>query len=117
MTSRLLVLCIWLSLLTRTTAAPADDAQFQRWAILPAPEVAASGLSDLLTAELSQRSFELVEREQLAAITKEIELSKLLSPEGSSQRLQVGQLTKADALVLLSQIGRASCRERVSVLG
>ena len=74
----------------------------RRWAILASPATSTTGLSDLLMAELSERKFELVEREQLAAITKEIELSKLLSPEGSAQRLKVGQLTKADALVLLS---------------
>ena len=83
-----------------TVASPS----FKRWAILATSETRDSGLSDLLMAELSQRSFELVEREQLAVITKEIELSKLLSPEGSSQRLKVGQLTKADALVLLSLV-------------
>lgn len=84
--------------------AEAPQELLRRWAILASPDVSTTGLSDLLTAELSQRSFWLVEREQLAAITKEIELSKLLSPDGSSQRLKVGQLTKADALVLLSLV-------------
>lgn len=102
--SRLLTVCVGLSLLFRAVIASADEPHFQRWAVLPAPEVADTGLSDLLIAELSQRQFDLVEREQLAAIVKEIELSKLLSPEGSSQRLKVGQLAKADALVLLSLI-------------
>lgn len=96
---RLTGLMLWLLLVAGSTDAA--DA-FRRWAVLSAPEVATTGLSDLLTSELSQRSFDLVEREQLAAITKEIELWKLLSPEGSSQRLKVGQLTKADALALLS---------------
>ena len=72
--------------------------------MLTAPELRDSGLSDLLTADLLCQSFELVEREQLVAITKEIELSKLLSPEVSSQRLKVGQLVRADALVLLSSV-------------
>jgi curli biogenesis system outer membrane secretion channel CsgG len=72
-------LLLWL--LTACGSADAADV-FPRWAILSAPEVASSGLSDLLTAELSQRKFELVEREQLAAITKEIELSRLLGPAG-----------------------------------
>ncbi|HLQ45690.1 MAG TPA: CsgG/HfaB family protein, partial [Planctomycetaceae bacterium] len=103
MLRRMMMTGLMLWLLAACGSADAADV-FQLWAILSAPEVASSGLSDLLTVELSQRSFDLVEREQLAAITKEIELSTLLSPEGSSQRLNVGQLTKADALVLLSLV-------------
>jgi curli production assembly/transport component CsgG len=94
---------VLLGLLVPVTSFAADEV-FRRWAILPTPDAASSGLSDLLTVELSQRSFTLVEREQLAEITKEIELSKLFSPDSSLQRLKVGQLTKADALVLLSVV-------------
>ncbi|HLQ47170.1 MAG TPA: hypothetical protein VK137_20670, partial [Planctomycetaceae bacterium] len=86
---------------TRTDVA---SPVFRRWAILASPEVRAAGISDLLLAELARQKLELVEREQIAAITQELELSKLFSPEGSSQRLQVGQLAKADALVLLSLV-------------
>src|SRR5712691_143191 len=79
-------------------------AAFQRWAVLAAPELRDSGLSDLLTAKLSSAEIDLVEREQLDAITKEIELSKLLGADEATQRLKVGQLLKADALVLLSLV-------------
>ena len=94
---------VWLGLFLPATSVAAEEV-FRRWAILATPDIANFGVSDLLAAELSQRKFDLVEREQLAAITKEIELSKLLSPEGSSQRLQIGKLAKADALVLLSLV-------------
>ena len=89
------------------TCRAADPIAFQRWAILAAPDVRDANLSDLLTAELSKKSIELVEREQLDTVTREIELSKLLSADAASQRLQVGQLTKADALVLLSLVENA----------
>ncbi len=102
--SRLLTLCVWIGLLCRVVAAPADEPHFRRWAVLSAPEVAATGLPDLLTVELSQKSFELVEREQIEAVAKEIELSKLLAADGAARRLKVGQLVKADALVLLSLV-------------
>ena len=86
--------------------SPPSDAKsiLRRWAILAAPEVRDAGVSDLLTAELSSRDFELVEREQLEAIAKEIELAKLLGSDGSASRLKVGQLLKADVLVLLSLV-------------
>ncbi len=74
---------------------PMETFVFRRWAILPAPEVRDAGLSDLLTAELSRKSIELVEREQLDAVAKEIELAKLLGADAAAQRLKVGQLVKA----------------------
>ncbi|HLQ43717.1 MAG TPA: CsgG/HfaB family protein, partial [Planctomycetaceae bacterium] len=85
-------------------ADKSTPAAFQRWAVLAAPELRDSGLSDLLTAKLSSAEIDLVEREQLDAITKEIELSKLLGADEATQRLKVGQLLKADALVLLSLV-------------
>lgn len=54
---------------------------FPRWAILATLVSLDSGISDLLTAELSRESFELVECGQIEAIAKEIELSKLLRPQ------------------------------------
>ncbi|MFM9961812.1 MAG: CsgG/HfaB family protein [Planctomycetaceae bacterium] len=85
-------------------SAAEKPAAFHRWAVLAAPEIHESGLSDLLTAQLTAANVELVEREQLDAVTREIELSKLLGADGAAQRLKVGQLTKADALILLSVV-------------
>ena len=85
-------------------AIGAEGDSFHHWAILAAPEMRESGVSDLLTAQLTAEKVELVEREQLAAVTREIELSKLLGADAAAQRLKVGQLAKADALVLLSLV-------------
>lgn len=75
----------------------------RRWAILSSPKVRETGLADLLTAALSQRpSFELVEREQLAAATREQELDHLLGSK-VGQRLQLGQVLRADALIILKE--------------
>lgn len=77
------------------------DEPAQRWAILAAPEVQKTALSDLLTVELSQ-SLELVEREQLQLILAEIELSQLAAAEGVRLRLKVGPEFKAERLIILT---------------
>ncbi|HLQ46678.1 MAG TPA: CsgG/HfaB family protein, partial [Planctomycetaceae bacterium] len=117
--SRLAVgrIAILFSLLTSSFAPAADDSPrpgadqrqppplaFRGWAVLATNELREIGLSDLLTANLSQHDFALVEREQLDAVLREIELSRLLSFDAAAQRLKVGQLVKADALVLLSLV-------------
>jgi hypothetical protein len=79
------------------------DHPLRRWAILASAELRQAGLSDLLTAELSKSpGIELVEREQLAAATKELDLSALLGSANAAGRLRLGRLLKADALLLLS---------------
>lgn len=72
--------------------------------MIASPELQRVGVSDLLFAELSAKSIEFVEREELNAVTKEIELAKLLGADATASRLKIGQLTKADALVLLSVV-------------
>src|SRR5437870_2540753 len=56
--------------------ADAASPALRRWAILAAPEVREAGISDLLAARLSERKFELVERDQLEAVLKELKLSQ-----------------------------------------
>ena len=80
------------------------DAVFRRWAILASPAARETGVSDLLLAELARLKLELVERDQWEAISREIELTKLLSADGAASRLNVGRRLKADALVLLSLV-------------
>ena len=99
---RVALLAVWLLIVA--SSAFADEPAFKRWAVIASPELQQSGVADLLFAELSAKSIELVEREELSAITKEIELSKLLGADAAAGRLKVGQLAKADALVLLSVI-------------
>lgn len=82
----------------------AAEPVFKRWAVIASPELQKDGVSDLLFAELSAKSIELVEREELSAVTKEIELAKLLGADATASRLKIGQLTKADALVLLMEV-------------
>ena len=53
----------------------------RRWAVICTPELQASGLSDLVTAKLSELNFELVERELLAEATKELALSNYMQTE------------------------------------
>ncbi len=101
---------VWLVCLLVGWAHPAlaEEMAFRRWAVIASAEMREIGISDVLTAELSARSFALVEREQLDVIAREIELSTLLSADAAAQRLQVGQLAKADALVLLSVVENAN---------
>ncbi len=81
----------------------AQKPAYQRWAIIASQPLEATGVTDLLTAELSQNSsVELVEREQLRLATKELELSAYFGAKAVSERLKLGQLLKADALLLLS---------------
>ncbi len=100
----LAVLCGAVFAADKPARTEAASPAFHRWAILASPEIRDAGISDLLTAELSKKSIELVEREQLDAVSREIELSKLFGADAASQRLKVGQLVKADALVLLSLV-------------
>ncbi|MBC7816481.1 MAG: hypothetical protein IAG10_06300, partial [Planctomycetaceae bacterium] len=71
----LLLLAVMSSAIVATDKPAQADAappMFRRWAILAAPEVREVGVSDLLTAKLSEREFELVERDQLEAVLKEL---------------------------------------------
>lgn len=83
--------------------APARAAEpLKRWALLASPEIEKTGLPDLLTADLSkQPGIELVERQQIAAVVKELTLSNVVGAGAVSDRLKLGRLLKADALVIL----------------
>lgn len=83
-------------------AAAAEESIYKRWAVIASEQVRQSGLADLLFAELSRKErIELVERERLDAMVKELELSTL-SGSAATGRLKLGQLLQADALLLLS---------------
>ena len=94
-----LLLPLGLNVSTGNAAEP-----FRRWAIIASPEVQSSGVADLLTLKLSEDGVELVERDQLAAATRELELSQLQQPAAASERLKLGKILGADALVLLSSV-------------
>jgi len=87
-------------------AAPAAGADpgGHRWAIVATPDVQQTGLVDLLTVELSKLDgVELVERAQLDAAMKELELTALFGAGAAGGRLKLGRVLGADVLVLLSR--------------
>ncbi len=101
----LAVRCVAGWCLTAAACGPAGAAE--RWAIVAAAEVQESGLSDLLTARLSRHEpdepeIELVERDRLDAALRELELAACFGPLDGPQRMRLGQLVRADVLVLLS---------------
>lgn len=74
----------------------------RRWAVLSDESCRDAGLSDLLTAELSAvPGLELVERDDLEAALRELELSRLLGSQAGRERLRLGRLLKADVLLML----------------
>ncbi len=78
------------------------EVAFQRWAIIATQPVTNDGLTDLLTAQLSKdATIQLVERDRLNEVTRELQLSTLLEA-ASEHRLQLGKMIGADALLLLT---------------
>lgn len=86
-------------------AEPAVKSSLKRWAILATDEVRQAGVADLVFERLSKEAdLELVEREQLDVVLREIKTSSLAGSRDVSQRLQVGRQLKADALLVLSVV-------------
>lgn len=102
--ARIILVIVWTVLLGRDhIVVGAEQPGYRRWAIVATKAVDDTGLSDLLTAELSAREgMDLVERQELAAVTAELELSAYLAPEVAGKRLELGRMLRADALILLS---------------
>jgi hypothetical protein len=95
---------IWLLVLLAIPAlAAADSPALKRWAVLTGSSLRQSGFNDRLTAELSQAGIELVERERLDVILREWSLASLSSAAGAAERVRLGRLLRADALLLLSE--------------
>jgi hypothetical protein len=100
--ARIIISSLALFLLLAATLQAEDALALRRWAIIGDAEVTKAGISDLLAAKLAAtEKLELVEREQLEMVLKELELATLLGPSGNS-RLRLGKVLKADALVLLT---------------
>ncbi len=73
-----------------------------RCAVIGSTEIQQTGLSDLVTSELTQRKdLVLVEREGFAAVLAEKELHALFQGE-RVQQLRVARLANADLLIMLS---------------
>lgn len=81
----------------------AAESRFQRWAVIATDEVVKSGLPDLLTVGMSSHeSLQVVERERLAGVMQELELSTILEADRVDRRLELGRILKTNALLVLS---------------
>jgi len=83
------------------TPGSEDSQTLRRWAIISGDPKSAA-LADLLTVELSHwKQVALVERQQITKVLNELELnaSGLVAPD---QAVRFGQLSRADALLLLA---------------
>lgn len=100
--------CLWATIACGATAAP--DA-FRHWAIIASEDLQQDGFSDLLTIEMSRsKDISLVEREKVAKVIEELKLSAATGATSAFDRVKLGRLVKADALVLvmLSNRGKKS---------
>lgn len=96
-------LLITVLLILPQASASGEELRLQRWAVVATEEVVASGLPDLLTVRLSQHeTVQLVERESLESVMKELQLTALVKADQVGQRLQLGRILKANALMVLS---------------
>lgn len=111
---RWIVLASCVGVATAASSLAAAEAGLERWAIIASPAATERGLSDLLAVELTKlEGIELVEREDLDRIANELGVARLSAAEGSPQRLKVGQLLQADALIVLAppQVVICECRQ------
>ena len=76
-----------------------------RLAIVSSQEIQDRGISDLLTALLTQTNgIELVEREQLRLALDQMELSTLSDARASEERIALGRILAADVILILELI-------------
>jgi len=99
----LLVFVLSLSPLTARTSTSAAGEPLRRIAVIADASLRDSPLVDLLAVELSKRrELELLDREELARIGRELKLSELVSTSAAGQRLKLGERLGADAMIFLS---------------
>jgi len=80
-----------------------DELALGRWAVLASPRAQNSGLADIVVAGMSRiDEIALVERDRLDTIAGELKVLALFAV-APQQRLRIGNLLNADALLLLSQ--------------
>ncbi len=101
--TRQVVLQTFLLLACQVSVFSAEPA-FRSWAIVTSPEIRETGIADLLAVQLSKMQLELVERDEIDRLTRELELSRLLGAVGAADRLQLGQRVGANAMILLSRV-------------
>ena len=75
-----------------------------RWAVISGPSSTSKSLADLLLAELSSdHDFHFVDRDNVHKVIQEQEMNALFGNTASEARLQLGQLLKADRLIVFSE--------------
>jgi hypothetical protein len=95
------LLLLFLMVMVETVFA--RQAGFGTWALLTSRDVQDTGLSDLLTAELTRGTNTVwLERDALKKVIQEQELSQLSGANGTAERLALGQLLSADALLIVA---------------
>ncbi|MEN6404886.1 MAG: hypothetical protein ABFC77_00290 [Thermoguttaceae bacterium] len=100
----------WITLLsvaiTCSAAAGGTGGALQRWAVLCSKELQDTALNDLVAVELSKAmDLELVNREELSRVESELELAQLFDAASAEDRLKLGRMVRADALVLIRRHG------------
>ncbi|WP_254508099.1 hypothetical protein [Anatilimnocola floriformis] len=91
-------------ILTATCVCTAEERTgLQNWGVIATASVEATGLPDLVTAELSQKNkVELVSRQDLEKIIQEQELAQAFGNAETKLRLKLSAMLKADALLMLA---------------
>ena len=92
------------------STARTSQAPIKTWAILGDSKVTSSGVTDALFAKLSETDMVFVEREQLEKVVDEQTFRTLLSGLAAESK-RLGQILKADALIILTQANRPKAIE------
>lgn len=96
-------LLIAVALLSTLFSAAATSAAETHLAVIGSPDIQDSGVSDLLTVELSNIDWiKTVEREAVDRAIAELELSAVMNSSDVAKRLKLGKILRADLLLLLS---------------
>jgi hypothetical protein len=91
--------------------AIATEVEPLRVAVLTTTGLPLANLGDLVTAALgAEPGVELVERDQIEAVLRELELATVLGADAPGERLKLGALLHADLLVLLGPESDAGTR-------
>jgi hypothetical protein len=103
--SRPLGFAPWLAALAWISTAGvafAADRTNPRWAIVASEELRECGVADLLTVQLSDMGIDLVERDAIDKVLKELNLAAAGLAD-AERSLQFGRLVAADALLLIER--------------
>ncbi len=100
--TRLILVFLLLLFSLSCLTARGEERAYTRWAIISSPEIKETGLADILFVKaLEIKGIDLVERDEIDAVLKEMEVSAL-SAVGVSERVKLGERLQADALAIIS---------------